>query len=52
MYKCFIEVIYLTIEVGKGGQEGLKPPPLPDLHSDYVHNNLLTEVVIVLICMH
>ena len=33
-----------------GGQEGLKPPLI--CTQDYVHNNLFTEVVIVLICVH
>ena len=44
---------------GRKGGGGLKPPTSnqgaspPDLRSRlYVHNNLLTEVVIVLICVH
>ena len=34
------------------GGQGAEPPFLPICTQDYVHNNLLTEVVIVLICVH
>ena len=44
------EILLVTFNIVGGGGAGDKPPALI-CTQDYVHNNLLVEVVIVFVCV-